>query len=158
MRRRTKPHFWDNVLQVGSCWEWQGTRRPDGYGLLYVNGVQTRAHRHAFELAWGTPIPPGMSVLHRCDNPPCVRPGHLWLGTDADNLADMRAKGRARHFVGRVQAGEANHNAKLTDDAVREIRRLRATGLLQREIAERLGVHTGTVGYVLRGATWNKVD
>lgn len=77
---------------LGPCEEWQGRRSRDGYGFF---GVKTAAHRHAWEQAHG-PIPPGMVVRHRCDNPPCVRVDHLEIGTPADNVRDSVERGRAR--------------------------------------------------------------
>ena len=75
------------------CWEWQGTRRNDGYGLFWNGSRQVRAHRAAWELEHSS-IPQGLNICHRCDNPPCVNPSHLFLGTQKDNLDDMREKGR----------------------------------------------------------------
>lgn len=87
--------FWDWVDRSGDgCWEWQGQRNEKGYG--YWRGK--RAHRHSWEQANGV-IPAGMFVMHVCDNPPCVRPDHLAIGTAADNTADMLAKGRNRRRV-----------------------------------------------------------
>lgn len=90
--------FWSKVDTTGECWLWLAARIPP-YGYGNFGGTQDGvrwvklAHRHAYELAHG-PIPEGMWVLHRCDNPPCVRPDHLFLGTHADNMRDMVAKGR----------------------------------------------------------------
>lgn len=99
------------------------------------------------------PIPDGLHVLHHCDNPPCVNPAHLFLGTNADNVADKTAKGR-----GRGGRGEAHRNAKLTADQVREIRELAASGLTQREIAARYGVRHTAIGKILRGERWGHLS
>lgn len=79
----------------GECWTWTAARLPFGYGEFRLDGRPVRAHRLAWEWEHG-PIPPGLCVLHRCDRPECVRPSHLWLGTKAENTADMKAKGRGR--------------------------------------------------------------
>ncbi len=87
--------FWAKV-DIGApdkCWEWQASCNPAGYGGFQFNGRFGKAHRAAWELANG-PIPEGICVLHRCDNPPCCNPAHLWLGTYADNHRDAVAKGR----------------------------------------------------------------
>lgn len=112
---------------------------------------QTFAHRIAFILEYGS-IPKGNYVLHRCDNPACVRPSHLWLGTLADNNADMAAKGRAR---GKVMLGCTNPKAKLTEAAVKEIRASESPLV---ELARKYGVSATTIGYVRRGRIWKHVQ
>lgn len=86
----------DKLDKSGSCWEFTGKHNDYGYGLIWQNGVEARAHRVAWELAHGM-IPDDLLVLHHCDNPPCCRPEHLFLGTHADNTNDMLAKGRHRN-------------------------------------------------------------
>jgi len=98
------------------------------------------------------PIPTGYLVCHHCDNPSCVRPSHLFVGTPADNTADMVAKGRAR---GASHKGEAHPGRRLTDELVREIRdRYAAGGVTQKALAEDYGVVKSTVGMIVRGETW----
>jgi hypothetical protein len=90
--------FWTKiVIQPNGCWAYQGAITQHGYGALVRNGEKIGAHKRAWELAKG-PIPDGLYVLHHCDNPPCCNPAHLFLGTQIDNLADMRAKGRDNSF------------------------------------------------------------
>jgi hypothetical protein len=96
--------FWSKVGRAGICWEWRGSKSKYGHGQFqYTTAPNVRvrvgAHRFSWELANG-PVPDGLWVLHHCDNPPCVRPDHLFLGTHKDNMADMKAKGRGRKKTG----------------------------------------------------------
>jgi len=92
------PRFWAKVAKSDGCWLWTGARASNGYGSFRFadRPCATAAHRAAWELACG-PIPHGMHVLHRCDNPPCVNPAHLFLGTHLENVRDREAKGRGNH-------------------------------------------------------------
>ena len=107
-------------------------------------------HRVAYELEYG-PIPVGMHVLHRCDNPPCVRPVHLWLGTDMDNVRDAMAKGRKN------DKGARNPNAKLNENQVRDIRGRRSSGESAQSISDDLNLHVQTIRKIVRGARWSHV-
>lgn len=107
------------------------------------------AHRIAWEEANG-PIPPGLFVLHKCDNPPCVRPDHLFLGTNLDNIRDMVAKGRSRR-------GERNVNAKLTGADIPVIREMAAAGLGTTAIGLEFGVSDTAIRHILAGRTWTYI-
>lgn len=98
--RPVAERFWSYVQRGDECWTWIGARDANGYGRLSLPGRGTiGAHRVSWELHRGE-IPDGLCVLHRCDNPPCVWPEHLFLGTHADNVADRIAKGRSRYVTG----------------------------------------------------------
>jgi len=90
--------FWAKVDRSGDCWVWIGTRWPTGYGQMRGDGRQLMAHRVAWQIVKG-PIPEGLFVCHKCDNPPCVRPDHLFLGTAADNTRDRDVKGRNGYAI-----------------------------------------------------------
>jgi hypothetical protein len=125
--------------ELGPCWEWKGAKHGNGYGKV-GNGKQTATtHRLAYT-AWVASIPEGMAVLHRCDNRACINPDHLFLGTIADNHADMRAKGRQ------------NDPVKITDEQVAAIRAA-YTGQYgqQAKIAREYGVSQAFVSLVVRG-------
>lgn len=136
------------VDQLGGCWNWAGTKTHDGYGRFYLQGSQRRpAHRMSYELFVGA-LPEDVLVCHRCDNPGCVNPQHLFLGTHKDNMADMSSKGR------RVQRGEQNNNAKLTVEKAQWIREQRAAGAPLRGMAEALGVSESAVKNVVYNARY----
>lgn len=161
-------NFWSGLIENGQCLEWSGTRSPCGYGLI-GRGVNfpRLAHRCAWWLTFGQ-IPEGMQVCHRCDNPQCVNPDHLFLGTQADNVADMISKGR---HVGHPRAyrprlknegkgiprGAERFRAKLTDALVIEMRRRRLNGETVRSLASHFGVATSGVIRVCRGDLWSHV-
>jgi hypothetical protein len=136
------------VLRSASgCWEWRGSITRMGYGAFALEGKQFLAHRLAWEQAFG-PIPDGLLVCHHCDNRRCVRPDHLFLGTHLANSRDCARKGRAGRCFGLT-----NGRAKLTADAVAEIRELARQGKLeQKEIAARYGTSQSHVSNIFRGA------
>ncbi len=154
-----RSEFWDfvDVRSPDECWVWKGGTRGYGYGYCYPSGEgQVVASRLAFELFYG--IDPGaLFVLHHCDNPPCCNPFHLFLGTQADNMADMDRKGR-RGRVGPKpgdQAGERNNNHKLTTEQAAEIRKLARRGELpQTAIAKQFGVCRSLVSLIKTGKVW----
>lgn len=136
-----------------ACWPFEGCRNHSGYGKFGIEGRVHFAHRVAWELAHG-PIPDDMRVLHRCDNRPCCNPSHLFLGTMSDNMHDMWSKGR---HAPPARIGEGHHSAKLTEDDIRQIRALAASGVFQRVIAEQYGVTQTNVGQIVRRKTWTHV-
>lgn len=144
--------FWSKVRQVGRCWEWQARERVNGYGRFRPASYAPKvlAHRFAYELLCGPAD--GLHVLHHCDNPLCVNPVHLFLGTNDDNVADKVAKGRQSCL-----AGERNPNAKLAPADVAEVKRLRAGGASRKAVAERFGITTAMVTLITRGRAWRSL-
>lgn len=145
----TREELMRHVVVTDGCWEWNRERRHR-YVFVYRQGRRIYAHRLAYELFYGRP-PGEFHVCHRCDNPRCVRPDHLFLGTPADNAADMRAKDRHAR-------GERNGSAKLTAAAVLYIRRACATGGTRTALARQYGVSYATIADLLRGRTWQHVE
>jgi hypothetical protein len=144
--------FWKKVDTSGSCWNWLGGKDQDGYGSITLNqSSKVRTHRFSWELANKRPIPEGLWVLHRCDNPSCVNPAHLFLGTSRDNINDMVSKGRAR-------SGERNNLAKLSREQVIAARARGALGESPATISSDLGVNKETIRYILKGKTWKNVS
>jgi hypothetical protein len=131
------------------CWLWDGALSANRYGSVSFRGCVCRAHRLSYEAFVG-PIPDGMHVLHKCDVPSCVNPDHLFVGTHQDNMDDRGAKGRGNNCKGREHG-----KAKLTDDAVRDIRSRRMS---VREYMVLYGVSEPTVRQVLRREVWKHVD
>lgn len=136
------------------CIEWGGCMNKDNYGVLTREGKICYTHRLAWELKRG-PIPPGMHVLHRCDNPPCCNPDHLFLGTHLDNMRDRDAKGRCK--IGRRARGEAHCHSKLTESGVVEIRKRIAKGDSNKEIAADFGVSGPLIRCIKLGKIWKHV-
>jgi len=128
-----------------ACWPWTAHKSPAGYGQIRVNGETLIASRVAWELTVG-PIPAGLDVLHHCDNPPCVNPKHLFLGTDIENQQDSVEKGRHN-----ANCGEGRPGAKLTVAAVKEIRK---SDLSTYKLASKFGVSRRAIRAVLDGRNW----
>jgi hypothetical protein len=147
--------LWPKVVKGDGCWPFTGHRCRGLHGqILGENGRIIGAHRAAWIVTYG-PIPAGMYVCHKCDNPPCCRPDHLFLGDAGVNNADRDAKGRRRDAPPR---GEANANARVTAEQVREMRRLRAEGWIYAQLAERYGMTIASAQRICTRAVWKHVD
>lgn len=141
-----------SVEPSSGCWIWSAYKNRRGYGVVSHNGRLWKAHRFFYHYLV-EPIDADGVICHRCDNPSCVNPAHLFMGSQRDNLLDCIAKGRARR---RDQRGENNHCAKLTAEQVRHIRR-HETGT-QREIAARYGVTQTVISDVLRRKSFAGIE
>ena len=154
---RVEKRFWAKVNKTDGCWLWtgclSGNRRSAGQPQFRIANKTFYSHRVVWEMTYGD-IPAGLNVLHKCDIPFCVNPEHLFLGTQADNIRDMDAKGRRKNpnFY-----GELNGYHKLTDIKVVEIRRLSSLGVPQRQIARGFHVSQYAVWAVINRKTWRHI-
>jgi hypothetical protein len=157
MNERERERFWGKVLRGAKddCWEWQGAKARSNwrYGHFRLRGQTKSAHRLSFAMHHGE-IPDGMFVCHRCDNPPCVNPTHLFAGTHTDNVRDMHSKGRAA-----VPCAEGSKNGHTTmdEDTVRSIRARYRLGESQSAIARDLGISHTTVSLMVLRRTWKHI-
>lgn len=141
--------FWSKVEKTDGCWIWRSYRDPKGYGRFMAKSGSRLAHRRSWEMENG-PVPDGMCVCHHCDNPPCVRLDHLFLGTVKDNVDDMMAKGR---YV--TRKGEKHGMAVLNSENVSAIRGMYASGSAsQRGLAKTFGVAKTTIARVIHRYSW----
>lgn len=179
---RAIKRFWDKVIVQDGCWGWKGTvYGSNGYSRMWTGEKAIGGHRFSWLLHKGA-IPDGLLVLHRCDNPVCTNPEHLWLGTDLDNIADRDAKGRTckgdnqwqrkypekrmfgdkngtRRRPETVRRGEAQNLSKVTDDAVRQIRSLYAAGVWsQAQLGTRFGLRQSAISAIISRKTWKHVE
>jgi hypothetical protein len=175
-----------HVPEIGECWEWKCGKSPAGYGCFYFSGQNRPAHRVAFEIENHT-IPEGMFACHKCDNPSCVNPRHIFIGTQKDNIDDMRAKGRSNYMGPKNPCRGDNHPskfrpkeafshlkayrdlhpemwrgenakpAKLKEEDVRDIRRRYDGGEVQTALAEAFGVSQTVIHNVIRFKSWKHV-
>lgn len=145
-------------IGVDGCWEWQGVTKGFGYGYLTVGSrtdgtrLTVSAHRYSYEAFIGS-IPEGLYVLHKCDNPKCVNPDHLFLGTHQDNINDREAKGR-NNLSGVHKKGEEHPNSKLTWEDVQFIRNEPKVNGYISALADRFGVSHRTISDVVNMNTW----
>lgn len=142
--------FWAKVKIADGCWEWRGSLNR-GRGVIAIDGQPQFAARVSWEMHNG-PIPRSLKVCHHCDNPKCVRPEHLFLGTQRDNIQDARAKGRLK--INRTYRPDKSATAKLSWKIVREIRTNTIDTLVV--LAARYGVCIAAVGNVKNGKTWKE--
>lgn len=143
--------FWSHVEKTGGCWLWTASRSKQGrgYGQFFAGRVRINAHRYSWEFHRG-PIPPGLVVMHRCDNPPCVNPAHLALGTHVENQADKVLKDRQAR-------GESAGRTKLCAAEALEIhRRSNSEPLLK--LAREFGVNSATVWAIKVGRSWRHLN
>jgi hypothetical protein len=146
---KAKARLWAHVIADGDgCWEYDNCYPTVGYGMIASGGGKPAyiyAHRLSYEI-WNGPIPKDLWVLHKCDNPSCCRPDHLYLGTAVENGRDQRVRGRSPH-------GAGHYRAKLSDEDVAEIRRLGTKGgVSHKAIALRFNVQRSLISMILSGA------
>ncbi len=156
-RFTTKERFWSKVDIKGDseCWEWKKYIDRPGYGKFWFEERWQQAHRIAFILSGGIISEEKPHVLHKCDNPKCVNPSHLYAGNQTDNMRDRSARGRWR---GGEQNGEKSHYAKLTNGDVLKIRHLcDTTSLSQDKIALMFGVSRANIGYIKDRKSWTHI-
>ncbi|MDX9896524.1 MAG: HNH endonuclease [Desulfofustis sp.] len=137
---------WQLNDQTG-CWDWTASLNANGYGQIKQPGKRVNfiAHRLSYLIHYGA-IPDGMSVCHTCDNPKCVKPSHLFLGSQQENLLDMARKGRS-----------TMHNAKIDEEKAFAIHKMAAEGMSQAKIGKAFGIGQQTVWKILRGLRWRSV-
>lgn len=160
MKRGPKPipievRFWNKVVKTKGCWKWSGCVDGFGYGNIQSPGGTRTAHRVSWEIHNG-PIPKGKCVLHRCDNPPCSNPKHLFTGAKRDNVVDAYRKGRMHPPSLR---GERCPASKLTEIEVMEIRKRYIPGVISlKSLGDIYGVWKGTIHQVVKEKTWRSIQ
>lgn len=153
-------------ISLGPCWVWMGGTNKDGYGRIRYRGATVSAHRLSWYYHYRD-IPDGMSVLHRCDNPACVNPSHLFLGTQLDNVRDCASKGRrnyargnnsgARKHPEKLARGESHGNSKMTNLLVLELRKLYDSGTKIGELAKKFDLTYRGAMMIAKRMTWKHV-
>lgn len=148
--QRVIERFWLKVNKQGDngCWVWTGCLNSCGYGALKIGQQTFGAHRVSLAIS-GKEIPDGLCACHICDNPPCVNPEHLWIGTHKQNMWDSVEKDRHHHL-----RGEQMHIAKLKTPQIHQIRQMGLDGVANAIIAQQFNVHQSTIRKVLDGRTW----
>ena len=152
--KRLNEAFFAKIYKSENCWEWSGSKNPKKYGVAHVNGKQYLAHRLSYEIFFGE-IKDGLLVCHTCDNPPCVNPDHLFLGTPSENMIDMVNKKRNKFPI---QYGEDSPHSKLKTKNVLFIREKYSTNRMSiSQLSKMFNVSTGTVYDVLKKRTWKNL-
>jgi hypothetical protein len=151
--KTVQERFWSkvNIKSENECWEWIKFKNKKGYGLFGLNAIPEGAHRVSWRFTYGD-IPESLCVLHKCDNPACCNPAHLFLGTNQDNVNDRVAKNRSSDL-----RGSKHYRAKLTEIKVLEIRSLYKMGIRQSSIAKTYKVNQGTISNIIDKKTWTHI-
>lgn len=151
------PRFWEKIEKTETCWNWKAHKLKKGYGHFHSKGKEILAHRYSYELHKGK-IPENLFVLHSCDNPSCVNPDHLWLGTKKDNRNDCESKGREKLFGNKeAKKGTENDNNKLSESEVLMIRSLKKEGKTFEELARKFSINRITVQQIVYRKTWKHI-
>ena len=142
--------FYGWTITESGCWEWNGSRNKSGYGVLNIENKILRVHRLAYT-TWVGPIPEGQVVRHKCDNPPCMNPEHLELGTQNDNLTDIQLRGHHSR-------GEDRYNSKLNARQVLDIRKRYSEGCItQKTLSLEYKVSVQTIAAIIQRRNWKHV-
>jgi hypothetical protein len=146
--------FWSKVSKNGNgeCWEWTACKYQDGYGQFRVGESIKMSHRLSYQHHFGD-IPNGMFVCHKCDNPKCVNPEHLFLGTHKENMTDMASKKRARGA-----RGQSHHLSKMTPEKVKSLRTERANGASLNCLAKKYGISAPSVYNIVIRKNWAHLE
>lgn len=137
------------------CWEWLAFKNKKGYGaIMYRDLGNMAAHRFSYMLYIGD-FDKSKFICHTCDNPSCVNPSHLFVGTASENMKDKIKKGRAKNPP--VHKGNNQHLSKMNPEKIREIRKLFKYGMSQTELAKKYGLHTATMNNICRNKSWKDV-
>jgi hypothetical protein len=161
MRKRKRipveQRFWQYVNKTDSCWLWTGATRDFGYGVINMGGAHGKAecsHRLSWIIHNGD-IPSGMCICHKCDNPLCVNPNHLFLGTRSDNNKDMQSKGRYDKI--KRPKGEKHGRSKLTNEQVFSLRQDRKSGMVYRELSQKYNISIASAQRIAIGKDWKHI-
>lgn len=146
--------FWKFVAipeDENDCWEWTGRKNYKGYGVMKINSRNVQVHRFSYEIHSKAEIPAGLLACHKCDNPVCVNPSHIFIGTVLDNNLDRDRKGRKA-------VGERNGRSRLTESDIRKIKYLINSGVSDSEIARRVNLWSSTIRAIRVGITWSHIQ
>lgn len=143
--------FWKKVDKSSNCWVWTASKSKRGYGHFKIHSKVWQAHRYSWLIHYGY-IPKGLCVCHVCDDPACVNPGHLWIGTQLENMQDKIKKGRLR-----VGIGERHGHSKLSNKQVLKIRAIYSKGVTRASLAQKYRVTPANIGNVVNRKTWKHI-